>query len=271
MWFLYEFNHCNIFSYRKIVTLNLGFPCFSFTSLFVNFFSNILIYRIYHPIYSTLHNIKMKRTLECGNEPSKSLKYDNIGHGQHHKYGNTNESNQSKSADLQKNGPVPDQSRSPQSNLQIKCQRNDHRSTSTVIHGQTSATHPGSEFHHDQSSLPLATQNQIQLQKLLKTFSVHPLSYFDKKFPFFRQPKEIGSFSQDFKRNFKDDSSQLSLYCPPLHGECVAYDLRKGYDTYIKRDESVKEYIDDLLRWISQHKDVFSLRDEKLAAKNKTK
>ena len=95
-----------------------------------------------------------------------------------------------------------------------------------------------------------------------KTFAVQPTSRFSKVFPYFRQPKEVGYFSQDTKRIFKDDSSRLRCFSPPPNCDDVSFDLSAGYDIFMGRDESVKAYINDLLRWILLHKNAFSLHGE---------
>ena len=92
---------------------------------------------------------------------------------------------------------------------------------------------------------------------------------FQGPFPFFRQPKEIGSFSQDDFRKFQHDKSQQKYYCPPSDSENVHFDLRVGYKQCIRRDENVKEYLDDLLRWINHNKQKFMLAaNDKNSSKN---
>lgn len=91
-------------------------------------------------------------------------------------------------------------------------------------------------------------------------FPVSPISQYDAQFPFFRKPQEIGSFSQDSSRNFKHDRSQLRYFCPPRQWVDLSYNLRDGYETYDQRDEGVKEYLDSLLRWVIQNRQLFSLQ-----------
>ena len=79
--------------------------------------------------------------------------------------------------------------------------------------------------------------------------NVHP-SEFVGRFPYFRQPREIASFSLDKKRTFHYDRSHLKVYVAPPSARNVAFDLRVGYGCFIKRDEMKKEYLDELLRCI---------------------
>ena len=80
-------------------------------------------------------------------------------------------------------------------------------------------------------------------------FNTHPKN-FEGNFPYFRQPREISSFSLDDERNFHHDRSQLRVYAPPNNTRNVAFNLRAGYNSFLKRDESKKEYLDELLRCI---------------------
>ncbi|XP_062585389.1 decapping and exoribonuclease protein-like [Saccostrea cucullata] len=82
-------------------------------------------------------------------------------------------------------------------------------------------------------------------------------------FPFFRQPTEIGCLSLDIKRNFHNDRSQLKCYVEPRDIESVNFDLRKGYDNFIEKDEHSEEYINDILKWICCNRQKFLLEDEK--------
>ncbi len=79
---------------------------------------------------------------------------------------------------------------------------------------------------------------------------------FDKKFPFFRQPVEIGSFSIDAERCFTDGRERLRKYREP-GSRNFQFNLRDGYKSFEARDETKKEYIDNILRWVLLHKDKF--------------
>ncbi|KAM6905277.1 decapping and exoribonuclease protein [Xenentodon cancila] len=72
---------------------------------------------------------------------------------------------------------------------------------------------------------------------------------YEKDFPLYRQPVEVGCFSLDTRRRFFNDTRQMRYYVEP--GRNPNFDLRDGYrDRYTKRDESVKEKLDHILRWI---------------------
>ncbi|CAG5120107.1 unnamed protein product [Candidula unifasciata] len=85
---------------------------------------------------------------------------------------------------------------------------------------------------------------------------------FDKAFPYFREPVENGCFSLDARRQFRHDSSQLRVFSPPADWKRCLFDLRSGYGDMIKRDETKKEYLDDLLRWIMCNKHKFMSRQK---------
>lgn len=62
-------------------------------------------------------------------------------------------------------------------------------------------------------------------------------------------PVEVGCFSLDSERRFFNDSRQLRYYVKPDRNP--NFDLRDGYrDRFTKRDDSVKEKLDHILRWI---------------------
>lgn len=72
---------------------------------------------------------------------------------------------------------------------------------------------------------------------------------YERVFPQYRQPVEVGVFSLDSDRAFFDDSRQLRYYVEP--SKKPQFNLRDGYrDRFIKRDDSVKEKLDHILRWI---------------------
>ncbi|XP_029914354.1 decapping and exoribonuclease protein [Myripristis murdjan] len=72
---------------------------------------------------------------------------------------------------------------------------------------------------------------------------------YERDFPVYKQPVEIGSFSLDSERRFFNDSRQMRYYVEP--DRSPSFDLRDGYkDRFVKRDEAVKEKLDHLLRWI---------------------
>ncbi|TMS15088.1 Decapping and exoribonuclease protein [Larimichthys crocea] len=72
---------------------------------------------------------------------------------------------------------------------------------------------------------------------------------YERDFPVYKQPVEVGCFSLDSERRFFNDSRQMRYYSEPDGNP--HFDLKDGYkDRYIKRDESVKEKLDHILRWI---------------------
>ena len=93
-------------------------------------------------------------------------------------------------------------------------------------------------------------------------FQIYPVDKFNCKFPYFREPKEVGSFSHDADRNFQHNRDQLMYYEPPANIEDVSFDLRDGYDIFNKKDDSVKEKLDDLLKWISLNKSKFLIENQ---------
>ncbi|XP_036409065.1 decapping and exoribonuclease protein isoform X1 [Megalops cyprinoides] len=72
---------------------------------------------------------------------------------------------------------------------------------------------------------------------------------YERDFPVYKQPVEVGCFSLDSERRFFNDARQLRYYVEPARPP--SFNLRDGYrDRYVKRDDSVKEGIDHILRWI---------------------
>ncbi|XP_066472621.1 decapping and exoribonuclease protein isoform X2 [Tiliqua scincoides] len=86
------------------------------------------------------------------------------------------------------------------------------------------------------------------------TLPVTPSKY-DAPFPFYRRPAEVGRFSLDAQRCYHGDARQLRYYAPPpIEGPSPGFDLRDGYrDRYVRRDESVHEGLEHLLRWVAQN------------------
>ncbi|KAK7482520.1 hypothetical protein BaRGS_00026231 [Batillaria attramentaria] len=85
---------------------------------------------------------------------------------------------------------------------------------------------------------------------------------FDKPFPFFRKPSEVGSFSQDYKRQFHHDRHKLRIYVKPAVSD-PCFDLSHGYSSLIRKDESEKEYLNDMLRWVMHNKEKFLLQSDR--------
>jgi hypothetical protein len=94
-----------------------------------------------------------------------------------------------------------------------------------------------------------------EAENKLNAFEVTPVSRFNGKFPDFRRPLELGCFSLDANRAYVNNRSQLKTFSPPNdRNNGVRWDLRFGYDTFIKRDDSVNEYLDHLLEWIQTNR-----------------
>lgn len=81
----------------------------------------------------------------------------------------------------------------------------------------------------------------------------------DTEFPFFRKPTEIGAFSLDIDRVFHHDKSQMKYFARPRDFSRVKFDLRHGYQSMIKKDESELSYINDILRWIKENTHKFAV------------
>ncbi|XP_076020686.1 decapping and exoribonuclease protein [Genypterus blacodes] len=72
---------------------------------------------------------------------------------------------------------------------------------------------------------------------------------YERDFPVYKQPVEVGGFSLDSRRRFFNDSRQMRYFVEPERNP--NFDLRDGYkDRFVKRDDSVKEKLDHLLKWI---------------------
>lgn len=104
-------------------------------------------------------------------------------------------------------------------------------------------------------------KEEPKLKRIDKTnsFSVNSVLQNDCKFPCYRQPHEIGRFSLGSNLEYLDSSSvQLKYLCRPAEN-CVSFNLRLGYSHYISKDETVKQYIDHILKWILKNKSTFSV------------
>jgi len=106
------------------------------------------------------------------------------------------------------------------------------------------------------------TSPNKQSKQQLGNFQVSPIGQYNGKLPFYRQPVEFGQFSLDGKRTFMKDNSQLRYYVTPKQLE-LNFDLRKGYDTAVIKDDEVKERLTHLLTWVKHNKKKFQLNDEK--------
>ncbi|XP_066498680.1 decapping and exoribonuclease protein [Hoplias malabaricus] len=111
---------------------------------------------------------------------------------------------------------------------------------------------PGAHFSEDHSSK--------RSRGGAETFRPVPQSLgtrrhlYERDFPVYKQPVEVGVFSLDSERRFHGDPRQLRYFVDP--GKSPNLNLRDGYrDRFIKRDDGVKENLDHLLRWIVENKD----------------
>ena len=76
---------------------------------------------------------------------------------------------------------------------------------------------------------------------------------YERDFPVYKQPVEVGSFSLDSERRFFNDARKLRYYVEPHRSP--NFDLRDGYkDRFIKRDDGIKEKLDHILRWIQANR-----------------
>ncbi|CAI5768107.1 Decapping nuclease [Podarcis lilfordi] len=95
------------------------------------------------------------------------------------------------------------------------------------------------------------------------TLPVTP-SRYDAPFPFYRRPAQLGHFSLDAQRCYHGDARRLRYYAPPpVEGPSPGFDLRDGYrDRYVKQDETVREGLEHLLRWITQNRKQLQTEDK---------
>lgn len=98
--------------------------------------------------------------------------------------------------------------------------------------------------HHKCQSGPTPWQNPPVSQGLSTRREL-----YERNFPVYKQPIEVGCFSLNSERRFFNDSRQMRYYIEPDRNP--NFDLRDGYkDRYIKNDHSGKEKLDHILRWI---------------------
>lgn len=104
--------------------------------------------------------------------------------------------------------------------------------------------HSRPKYYHQHQSGPASGQNPHSSPSLSTRREL-----YERNFPVYKQPVEIGCFSLNSERKFFSDGRQMRYYVEP--DRCPNFDLRDGYkDRYIKRDEHVKEKLDHILRWI---------------------
>lgn len=101
-----------------------------------------------------------------------------------------------------------------------------------------------------------------------QTLSAHRQLY-ERNFPLYKQPVEVGCFSLDSRRNFCNDQRQLRYYVQPT--KSPDFNLRDGYTSrFVKRDDSVKEKLDHVLKWILANRDKIQTRDQTPSSRSET-
>lgn len=85
-------------------------------------------------------------------------------------------------------------------------------------------------------------------------FSLERLEDFNKPFPSYRQPVEIGCFSIDGDRKLLRNKSQLKYYSAPKK---LNLPLSSGYESCIDKKDSREEGIVLLLEWITYNSQCF--------------
>ncbi|KAK1770589.1 Dhp1-interacting protein Din1 [Phialemonium atrogriseum] len=81
------------------------------------------------------------------------------------------------------------------------------------------------------------------------SFPIHPVGRFAGASEPVKRPKEFACFSYDEQHNFQLDDSSLKWYYPPTLGS----DLSKGFESFVKHDDSQEEHLDSLLKTITGH------------------
>ncbi|XP_053143874.1 decapping and exoribonuclease protein isoform X3 [Hemicordylus capensis] len=124
---------------------------------------------------------------------------------------------------------------------------------------------PGKRDHEEDevASEDCSTKRQKCETKAPLTLPVTP-SRYDAPFPFYRRPAEVGRFSLDAQRCYHGDARQLRYYTPPpVEGPSPGFDLRDGYrDRYIRQDESVREGLEHLLKWVAENRKQLQTEDK---------
>lgn len=111
-------------------------------------------------------------------------------------------------------------------------------------HGDNKRFHPDHHQRHQYQSGSTRVQHPPTSQSLSARKEL-----YERDFPVYKQPVEVGCFSLDSQRRFFSDSRQMRYFVEPDRNP--NFDLRDGYkDRFIKRDDSVKEKLDHILRWI---------------------
>lgn len=87
------------------------------------------------------------------------------------------------------------------------------------------------------------------------TLSVADSRFYTGNFPKFSQPKQLGTFSIDGQREFVNDDRNVKFYKEPFELNMVHYNLSKGYEMAILKNEEINEKLDSMLKWILTNRD----------------
>lgn len=118
-------------------------------------------------------------------------------------------------------------------------------------HSENKYSRPNYHQHHFQ---PTPGQNPPSSRGLSTRREL-----YERDFPVYKQPIEVGCFSLDSERRFFNDRRQMRYYVEP--DRSPNFDLRDGYkDRFTKRDDCVKEKLDHILRWILANRSKLSSR-----------
>lgn len=80
-------------------------------------------------------------------------------------------------------------------------------------------------------------------------------TYYEGRFPYYGQPREIGYFSLDSERNYCDDKHQLKYLAMPQQLTNLSMDLNEGYSEAVRKDFGKTEKLDSFLKWILNHQE----------------
>ncbi|KAK3082516.1 hypothetical protein FSP39_001210 [Pinctada imbricata] len=78
----------------------------------------------------------------------------------------------------------------------------------------------------------------------------------------FRKPCEVGNFSLDIDRIFNDGKDMMKYYHKPDKPGNVCFDLKLGYKSMVRKDESKDELLNDILRWIMRNRKCFQTAED---------
>ena len=135
----------------------------------------------------------------------------------------------------------------------------------TRLDGSTRNSHPNALssgwsrlFPNDSRTSSPNLNREISSFRSLGTIASFPPSRYQGGLPVtLREPLKVGEFSLDDQRKFHNDARAKKFFDDVANGvpdTRVEFDLRKGYETFAKRDESEKEYLDFILRWIMENR-----------------